>query len=242
MDDGKLTTLTEHITTHGTTVLEVVYTNDPRTMERIIKKYEEWLKEEKNKFVGLDLEYTRKSSYIRQGIAVVQLSMREHVLVYHYCRSERSQALVDFLQRKAVTFTSVDTRNDKTMLARAWIKIPDERHVDIQRLFCIKGGGERDSMADLAAAIIDPSYKNMKKSFPKEKHQFWEWKPLSPIHLEYAAKDGYVSYELYRRILIIKNGLRHLHQQPMKERLRPRKSNDEGSSSGWKRRKGNSGW
>ena len=81
MDDGKLTTLTEHITTHGTTVLEVVYTNDPRTVERIIKKYEEWLKEEKNKFVGLDLEYTHKSSYVRQGIAVVQLSMREHVLV-----------------------------------------------------------------------------------------------------------------------------------------------------------------
>ena len=61
MDDGKLTTLTEHITTHGTTVLN---TNDPRTVERIIKKYEEWLKEEKNKFIGLDLEYTRKSSYI----------------------------------------------------------------------------------------------------------------------------------------------------------------------------------
>ena len=32
-------------------------------------------------------------------------------------------------------------------------------------------------------------------------------------------KDGYVSYELYHRILIIKTGLRHLHQQPMKERL-----------------------
>ena len=128
------------------------------------------------------------------------------------------------------------------MLARACIRIPDKHHVDIQGLFCIKGGGERDSMADLAAAIIDPSYKNMKKSFPKEKHQFWEWKPLSPIHLEYAAKDGYVSYELYHRILIIKNGLRHLHQQPMKERLRPRKNKDEGSSSSWKRRKGNSGW
>ena len=103
----------------------------PKDHGAIIKKYEEWLKEEKNKFVGLDLEYTCKSSYVRQGIAVVQLSMREHVLVYHYCRSERSQALLDFLQRKAVTFTSVDTRSDKTMLARAWIKIPDEHHVDI---------------------------------------------------------------------------------------------------------------
>ena len=146
------------------------------------------------------------------------------------------------IKRKGVTFTSVDTRNDKTMLACACIRIPDEHHVDIHRLFCIKGGGERDSMADLVAAIIGPSYKNMKKSFPKEKHQFCEWKPLSPIHLEYAAKDEYVSYELYRRILIIKNGLRHLHQQPVKERLRPHKNKDEGSSSGWKRRKGSSGW
>ena len=45
-------------------MLEVVYTNDPRTMERIIKKYEEWLKEEKNKFIVLDLEYTCKSRYV----------------------------------------------------------------------------------------------------------------------------------------------------------------------------------
>ena len=78
---GKITTFTKHITTHGATMLEVVYTNDPRTMERIIKKYEEWLKEENNKFVGLDLEYTHKRSYIRQRITIVQLAMPEHVLV-----------------------------------------------------------------------------------------------------------------------------------------------------------------
>jgi hypothetical protein len=123
---------------------------------------------------------------------------------------------------------------------------PYEHHVDIQKQFHIKGGGERDSIANLAAAIIDPSYKNMKKSIPKEKHQYWEWKPLSPLHLEYTAKDGYVSYELYHRILIINHGLRHLLQPPVRERLRPRKNEDEGSSSGlkrgWKRGKGNSGW
>lgn len=193
--------------------------------------YEEWLKEEKNKFVGLDLEYTRKSSYRRRGVAVMQLAMREHVLVYHYCRSERCQALVEFLQRKAITFASVDTRSDKIMLARAWIRISDEHHVSIQRQFCIKGGGERDSMAGLAVAIIDSSYKNMKKSFPSEKHKFWE-NPLSTLHLEYAAKDRYVSYELYCRTLIIKDGLHHLLQPPLKERLRPCKNKDKGSSRG----------
>lgn len=87
-------------------------------------------------------------------------------------------------------------------------------------------------MGELAAAIINPSYKNMKKSFPRDKHQYLEWKPLSPLHLEYTTKDMYVSYELYRRMLIIKGGLRHLLQPPMKERLRARKNKDEGSSSG----------
>ena len=47
MDDKKLTTETHRITAHGTTVLEVVYTNMPETVERIIAMYEQWLKKEK---------------------------------------------------------------------------------------------------------------------------------------------------------------------------------------------------
>ena len=145
------------------------------------------------------------------------------------------------MQCKVITFASVDTRGDNILLAHAWIRIPNKHHVDIQKQFYIKGGGERDSMGDLAVAIIDPPNKNMKKSFPRDKHQYWEWKPLSPLHLEYAAKDRYVSYELYRRILIIKDGLRHLLQPPLREQLCPCKNKDEGSSSGWKRRKRNNG-
>ena len=89
MDDKKLTMETHRITAHGTTVLEVVYTNIPETVERIIAMYEQWLKKEKYKFVGLDIEYTRWVSYKSQGVAVVQLAMGDHVLVYHFCRSER---------------------------------------------------------------------------------------------------------------------------------------------------------
>ena len=68
-------------------------------------------------------------------------------------------------------------------------------------------------MADLAEAIINPSYNTMKTSFPKEKHDYWEWKLLSPLHLEYAAKDGYVIYELYRKILTLKDRLRPTWQE-----------------------------
>ena len=54
MDDKKLTTETHRITAHVTTVLEVVYTNVPETVDRIIAMYGQWLKKDKYKFVGLD--------------------------------------------------------------------------------------------------------------------------------------------------------------------------------------------
>ena len=84
------------------------------------------------------------------------------------------------------------------MLARAKMHILEMYHVDIQDIFKSRVG-----MANLADAIIDGSYKNMKTKFSSDKHDLWETKPLSLMHLEYAAKDGYVSYELYRRILAL---------------------------------------
>lgn len=104
----------------------------------------------------------------RQGIAVVQLCTHEHVLVYHYCKAKRPcPALTDLLWHKAITFASVDIRNDKSILSNQWIKIPQEHHVDIQKQFLIKGGEKRDSMGDLTTTIIDHSYDDMKTAFLK---------------------------------------------------------------------------
>lgn len=120
------------------------------------------------------------------------------------------------------------------MLRRALITIPDQYHVDIQDMFRIKGGRDRDGMGDLAKTIIDSSYEEIKGKFPKDNHNYWEWKPLDPANLKYAAIDGYVSYELYRRILDMKKGLRvRLDAEPC-HRCRA-------SSSGSYKRK-NPGW
>jgi CO dehydrogenase/acetyl-CoA synthase beta subunit len=45
-------TETHHITAHGTTTLEVVYTNEEATVERILAMYEKWLEKEKNRCNG----------------------------------------------------------------------------------------------------------------------------------------------------------------------------------------------
>jgi hypothetical protein len=58
-------------------------------------------------------------------------------------------------------------------------------HVDIQDIFKSRVG-----MADLAEAIIDGSYKDMKIKLSSDKHDLWETKSLSPMHLEYAQKTG----------------------------------------------------
>ena len=87
-DDGLQTTKIYYITAYGTTDLEVVYTNEARTVEHTLEKYEQWLEEHKYRFVGLDLEFTRerKSEDPPQRMAVIQIALRHHVLVFHYCR------------------------------------------------------------------------------------------------------------------------------------------------------------
>ena len=56
-------------------------------MSKYLEMYAQWFaEEEENKFVGLDLEYTRQDLNNEEDnyLAVVQLSMRNHVLVCHY--------------------------------------------------------------------------------------------------------------------------------------------------------------
>ena len=65
--------------------LDVVYTNEEATLEQTLAMYEQWLQVDEHKFVGLDLEYTMEHPVFDNDLAVVQLAMRTHVLVYHYC-------------------------------------------------------------------------------------------------------------------------------------------------------------
>src|SRR4051812_29002628 len=95
--------------------------------------------------LGLNLEYTRKCWYKEQDLAVVQISMRKHVLMYHYCRSSKiCPALKSFSESKRITFASMDKRRDRHVLARVHMLIPDEYHIDILGFFKIKGTGPDD--------------------------------------------------------------------------------------------------
>ena len=144
------------------------------------------------------------------------------VFIFDSRRDQRYRCnLGSFLRSKEISFTSVHTRNDKKVLNRAWMPIAPEYHIDIQDIIKLPGNGKRAGMGALAAAIIDPSYEDMKQAFKgeacrawREGHDFWEYKPLSMLNLQYAAIDGYVSYELYRRIIVVNDAQCHLLPTP----------------------------
>uniref|UniRef100_A0A8I6X7G4 3'-5' exonuclease domain-containing protein n=1 Tax=Hordeum vulgare subsp. vulgare TaxID=112509 RepID=A0A8I6X7G4_HORVV len=192
----------------GKTKLDVVYTNESREMPHFLEQLKErWLDAavDHEKFLGLDLEYTAD----QRGVAVIQLCFAHHVLIFQWASSDKHcPELMDFLHN-GITFATVDITNDKLKMRYSFgIEIPTGCLIDLQTVFRLRH--VRTSMAHMAVALIDEEYGNMKTNFPKSQHKLWEKAPLDRINIEYAVKDAYVSYELYRKIRVVNYGQRHL--------------------------------
>jgi hypothetical protein len=74
------------IVAHGTTEINVVYTDDSYEASKTVHMYEQWLSTDEYKFMGLDFEYCDPEYEDDCHIAVVQLAMKNHVLVYQCSR------------------------------------------------------------------------------------------------------------------------------------------------------------
>ena len=128
------------------------------------------LAEDKYKVVGFDLEYTRARVGSRPKVAVAQMCMRHHVLVYHYCQATRPcERFVRFVNSPHYMFIMVDITNDVKALENSGITC--QNVVDIQGQYKIWGRKEheKDSRVHLAEAIIDPYYRDMNDSCNKDK-------------------------------------------------------------------------
>ena len=128
------------------------------------------------------------------------------------CRSPCPE-LAAFLTDKRIKFASVDIRCDGKMLEQENIIIPAEFHVDLQDLFKTRQKYEapapydRDGMSDLAGKIIDITCSRIKDNFPSNGHDKWEEERLPAVNLEYAARDAYFSYDMYKRMVTIREGM-----------------------------------
>ena len=149
----------EHkVETHAReTDLSVVYTIDPAVVDDYINSIEQLLPGDKYKVVGIDLQYTAGHPGIDQKVAVAQLCVRQHVLIYHYCMAtEPCDRFNRFVNSTDYKFAMVETTDDVKALSVTGLAC--KNLVKIRDHYRVWGSMKKYSLVELASAIINPYY------------------------------------------------------------------------------------
>ncbi|XP_020159965.1 uncharacterized protein [Aegilops tauschii subsp. strangulata] len=187
---------------HGKEMLEIVYTSKPDKVDKMINRL--WKKAGRlyPRSVGVDVECTREDKP-PQRAAVLQLCVEELCLVYHIAAATKwPKRLNDMVKHeKLFTFAGFSIEGDKEKLKMSGLEINPKKYVDIRRNWRVPyTGKEYDSLADVAASVIYPFYKDMKKIDMKDNHKLWGISPLPSYLIEYAAIDAYATCRSWKII------------------------------------------
>ena len=88
------------------------------------------------------------------------------------------------------------------------LEINPDKFVDMQRKWRVPNNGKKwQSLAEFAASLIHPSYKEMKQKIDKKMdHKLWGISPLPNNLIEYAGVDAYAAYKSWNMIDYITDG------------------------------------
>ena len=154
------------------TYLSVVYTIDPVVVDDYINNVEQLLARDKYKVVDIDLQYTVGCPNIDQKVVVAQLCVRHHVLIYHYCMTrEPCDHFNRFVNNTDYKFSMVETTDD--VKAFRVTGLACKNLVKIREHYRVWGSTKKDSLVELASAIIDPYYEKKKQDAPRTSLVSW---------------------------------------------------------------------
>ena len=140
--------------------LSVVYTVDLAVVEDYINTVEQLLARDKYKVVGIDLQYTAGRPNIDQKVVIAQLCVRHHVLIYHYyMATEPCDRFNRFVNSTDYKFAMVETTDN--VKALSVMGLACKNLVKIRDHYTVWGSMKKDSLVELASAIIDPYYEKM---------------------------------------------------------------------------------
>jgi hypothetical protein len=136
-----------------------------------ISKVEAILDLSKQKIVGLDIEYTKLNDFYLspKKAAVIQLCVGTDVLVYHICHAdEESIPFYNFLWGWRYVFAGFAIVEDRKMLSRSNLYCHNLN--DIQQIWRDLDNTKKrtQGLKDVAAAVIDPWYLEMKYGFGRK--------------------------------------------------------------------------
>ncbi|XP_040256319.2 uncharacterized protein [Aegilops tauschii subsp. strangulata] len=178
---------------HGKEMLEIVCTSEQDKADEMISRL--WKKAcgQRRRIVGVHVHYTSEDEP-PQMAAVLQLCVDELCLVYHIAASTKwPKHLNDMLQHERLfTFAGFSIESDKEKLKLSGLEINPNKFIDIQRKWRVPyTGKEYDSLTDVAASVIHPFYKGMKKNInTQEDHKLWGTSPLPDNLIEYVGVDA----------------------------------------------------
>ncbi|XBI34787.1 hypothetical protein VPH35_120551 [Triticum aestivum] len=195
---------------HDKETLEVVCTSKPDKADEMISRIRRSACGSYPHMMGIDVEFT-KDDEPPQMAAVLQISVEDLCLVYHIAAATKwPERLKELLQEeKLFTFSGFSIKNDRDKLKLSGLEINPKKNIDIQRNWRVPYNGKSyDSLADVAASVILPFYRKMKKKIDREAdHKLWGDSPLPNYLIEYAAIDVYATYKSWKIIDNIKRGL-----------------------------------
>ncbi|XBJ08124.1 uncharacterized protein [Aegilops tauschii subsp. strangulata] len=151
---------------HGKETLEIVCTSEPDKADEVISRLWRKLGGMLRRIVGVGVHYTNKDEP-PQMAAVLQLCVDDHCLVYHITAATKwPKRLNELLQHETLfTFAGFSIESDKEKLKLSGLEINPNKFIDIQCKWRVPyTGKEYDSLTDVAASVIHPFYKGMKKN------------------------------------------------------------------------------
>ncbi|VAH15391.1 unnamed protein product [Triticum turgidum subsp. durum] len=182
---------------------DVIYTRTSATVKGCLSHFRRMFENSHNEWVaGLDVEYTTVEGREkdlkdeeRKKPAVIQVCVHNVCLVYHICHADvECQDFKNFLEDKTVKFITVDFKNDKEVLRRIGLILGNPFDLQKNRLVpsC------QPSMLTLAGAMVHPSYRKLEKPHYTFHHHAWQRNVLDIDHIQYAAMDVYLCFNIYK--------------------------------------------
>ncbi|XBH62748.1 hypothetical protein VPH35_116890 [Triticum aestivum] len=109
---------------------------------------------------------------------------------------------LQFVDNTDYKFATVETTDDVNVLSVTGLAC--KNLVEIRDHYRVWGCTKKDSLVELASAIINPYYEKMKwdaqRTSPLSWHKAW-MRQLDEPHLRFAAKSVYTCYEMHKRIV-----------------------------------------
>ena len=138
------------------------------------------------------------------------MCVQHDVLVYHYhLATTPCEHFSRFINSSDYSFATVDTTKDLKELKVSGLTFQNLVNILDHYKVWSSTNNKQSSLIDLALAIIDPYYMKMKNEINKDGnawHSVWHER-LDERHVKYAAMNAYTSYEMYMRIVEMRNCL-----------------------------------